>query len=96
MTLLGSAALVPQADRDDGPGREVLPGLGQVMSPERGPARDERERFEEVRLALPVVADNEVHARVQLHPAVCQVAEPLGRERKNLHAADYILIGITT
>ena len=90
------AALVPQPHRDDRPGGQVLPRLGQVVRPERGPARDERERLEEVRLALPVVPDDEVHARVQLHPAVCQVPEPIGRERKNLHAADYILIGMTT
>ena len=74
----------------------MLARLGQVARPERRPARDESERLEQVGLALPVVPDDEVQARVQLHPAARQVSETLGRERKNLHADDYILIGITT
>ena len=77
-------------------GREVLPRLGEVARAERRPARNERERLEEVRLPLPVVPDDEVQARVHLHLAVQEVSEAFGGERKNLHAADYILIGITT
>jgi hypothetical protein len=33
---------------------------------------------------------------MQLHLAVQEVSKALGRKRNNLHAVDYILIGITT
>jgi hypothetical protein len=74
----------------------MLAHLGEITRPERRTARDKSEGLEQVRLALPVIADDEVEARVQLHPAIRQVSKAIGRERKYLHAADYILIGITT
>jgi len=76
--------------------RFVLHELAGSRRPEAPRRREGVDRLDQVGLALPVVPDDEVQARVQLHPAARQVSETLGRERKNLHAADYILIGITT
>ena len=92
----GVPRVVAKPHGDDGAGGGVPAHLGEVVRPERRPPRHEGERLQEVRLPLPVVSHDEVEARVQLHLAVQEVSEALGRERKNLHAADYILIGITT